>query len=94
MFQVRIRTKLQPSAQKPDTTQAAGVKGSERKTIPAERPLWNEYEKLVEDVQGHALTPELPGSYRQARGGDIRRRDRIRLEEAAARQSLRGQALS
>jgi len=44
-----------------------------------------EYEKLVEDVKGHALTLNLLGSYlRDAHGGDIRRRDRIKLEEADA----------
>lgn len=65
--------------------QALGVKGSLRKTIPAEKPLWNEYEKLVEDVKGHALTLNLLGSYlRDAHAGDIRQRDLIKLEEADA----------
>ncbi|MBL8171890.1 MAG: ATP-binding protein, partial [Acidobacteria bacterium] len=62
-----------------------GVRGSERKTIPAENPRWNEYEQLVEDVQGHALTLNLLGTYlRDAHNGDIRRRDRIKLSEANA----------
>ncbi|HKQ72324.1 MAG TPA: hypothetical protein VJ810_01255 [Blastocatellia bacterium] len=67
--------------------QFLGVKGSLRKTIPrAEgRALWNEYEKLVEDVKGHALTLNLLGTYlRDAHAGDIRRRDLIKLEEADA----------
>jgi hypothetical protein len=63
------------------------VKGSLRKTIPSAdgRTLWNEYEKLVEDVKGHALTLNLLGAYlRDAHAGDIRQRDLIRLEEADA----------
>ncbi|HEX9003930.1 MAG TPA: DUF4062 domain-containing protein, partial [Blastocatellia bacterium] len=67
--------------------QALGVKGSLRKTIPSAdgRTMWNEYEKLVEDVKGHALTLNLLGSYlRDAHAGDIRQRDLIKLEEADA----------
>jgi len=42
-----------------------------------------EYESLVEDVKGHALTLNLLGSFlRDAHGGDIRKRDLVRLEEA------------
>lgn len=38
---------------------------------------------LVEDVKGHALTLNLIGTYlRDAYGGDIRRRDLIKLDEA------------
>ena len=60
--------------------QALGVQGSLRKTFPPEQPRWNEYEQLVEDVQGHALTLNLLGSYlRDAHAGDIRQRDRIKL---------------
>lgn len=44
-----------------------------------------EYAALVEDVQGHALTLTLLGSYlRDAHGGDIRKRDLVKLEEADA----------
>jgi hypothetical protein len=67
--------------------QSFGVKGSLRKTISSAdgRALWNEFEKLVEDVKGHALTLNLLGSYlRDAHGGDIRKRDLIRLSEANA----------
>jgi len=67
--------------------QSFGVKGSLRKTIlsPDGRTLWNEFEKLVEDVKGHALTLNLLGSYlRDGHGGDIRKRDLIRLSEADA----------
>jgi hypothetical protein len=67
--------------------QSFGVKGSLRKTIPGAdgRTLLNELEKLVEDVKGHALTLNLLGSYlRDAHAGDIRKRDRIKLEEANA----------
>ena len=42
-----------------------------------------EFEKLVEDVQGHALTLNLLGSYlHAAHAGDIRKRDLVKLEEA------------
>src|SRR6185295_1448572 len=67
--------------------QSLGVQGSLRKTIPSadRRTPWNEYEKLVEDVKGHALTLNLLGTYlRDAHAGDIRRRDLIKLEEADA----------
>ncbi len=44
-----------------------------------------EFEMLVEDVKGHALTLNLLGTYlRDAHGGDIRRRDLVKLEEADA----------
>ena len=69
--------------------QSFEVKGSLRRTIPSSdgRTLWNEFEKLVEDVKGHALTLNLLGSYlRDAHGGDIRRRDLIRLSEANAKE--------
>ena len=54
--------------------EALGVNGTQ-----AER------EKLSADVKGHALTLTLIGGYlRDAYGGDIRRRDRIRLADADA----------
>lgn len=44
-----------------------------------------EFRRLVEDVKGHALTLSLIGKYIfEAHGGDIRRRDLVRLEEADA----------
>jgi hypothetical protein len=67
--------------------QSFGIKGSLRKNILGAdgRTLLNEFEKLVEDVKGHALTLNLLGSYlRDAHAGDIRRRDLIRLSEADA----------
>ncbi|HXH37633.1 MAG TPA: hypothetical protein VNN08_03320, partial [Thermoanaerobaculia bacterium] len=66
--------------------QSFGVKGSLRKTIPSpDGRTLNEYDKLVEDVKGHALTLNLLGSYlHDAHGGDIRQRDLIRLSEADA----------
>lgn len=46
-----------------------------------------EFETLVEDIKGHALTLNLLGTYlRDAHAGDIRRRDLIKLEEADAEQ--------
>jgi hypothetical protein len=67
--------------------QSFGVKGSLRKAILSAdgRARLNEYEKLVEDVKGHALTLNLLGTYlRDAHAGDIRKRDLINLEEADA----------
>ena len=44
-----------------------------------------EFEKLVEDVKGHALTLNLLGTYlHDAHAGDIRKRDLVKLEEADA----------
>lgn len=44
-----------------------------------------EFATLVEDVKGHALTLTLLGTYlRDAHGGDIRKRDLVKLEEADA----------
>jgi len=42
-----------------------------------------EFEQLVEDVLGHALTLNLIGTYlRDAHAGDIRKRDLVKLDEA------------
>jgi hypothetical protein len=54
--------------------QQLGVKGNQQ-----------EFETLVQDVQGHALTLNLLGSYlRDAHAGDIRRRDLINFAQADA----------
>lgn len=63
------------------------LNGSLRQTISFndDKERLNEFEKLVEDVRGHALTLNLLGSYlRDAHNGDIRRRDLVKLEEADA----------
>ena len=53
---------------------ALGVKGNQK-----------EFETLTEDVKGHALALNLFGSYlRDAHGGDIRKRDLVKLTEADA----------
>ena len=45
----------------------------------------HEFEMLVENIRGHALTLSLLGTYlRDAHGGDIRRRDLVRLGAADA----------
>jgi hypothetical protein len=45
----------------------------------------SDLEKLVEEVRGHALSLNLLGRYLgAAHGGDVRRRDRVRFEEADA----------
>lgn len=65
--------------------QSCGVKGSLLRNLPFHREQVNEFEKLVEDVQGHALTLNLLGTYlRDAHAGDIRKRDLVKLEEADA----------
>ncbi len=54
--------------------ESLGVKGTPK-----------ESETLVNDVQGHALTLNLLGSWlRDAHAGDIRKRDLVKLEEADA----------
>ena len=69
---------------------AHGVIGSDRRNLPlhdgdANSELVSEFEKLVEDVKGHALTLNLLGTYlRDAHAGDIRKRDLVKLEEADA----------
>lgn len=51
-----------------------GVKGTQK-----------EFEQLVSDAKGHALTLNLFGSFlRDAHSGDIRKRDLVKLEEADA----------
>jgi hypothetical protein len=51
---------------------ALGVKGAQK-----------EFETLVEDVKGHALTLNLLGGFlKRAHNGDIRRRDRVKFEKA------------
>lgn len=65
--------------------QSFGVKGSLGRNISFldDRERLNEFEKLVEDVKGHALTLNLLGTYlRDAHGGDIRKRVLVKLEEA------------
>jgi len=68
-----------------------GVKGSERRNLPVDdddpdSEKVNEFEKLVEDVKGHALTLTLLGGFLQrAFHGDIRQRDRVKFEKADER---------
>ncbi len=65
-----------------------GVRGSELRNIPryeADGKIENanEFEILVEDVRGHALTLNLLGTYlRDAHDGDIRKRDLVKFSEA------------
>ena len=68
---------------------AFDVRGNEIRPEPTREnpdPL-NEYEQLVEDVKGHALTLHLLGSYlRDAHEGDITQRDHINLSEVVEEQ--------
>ena len=67
---------------------AHGVTGSDRPNLPFKdgderSEMLSEFEKLVEDVDGHALTLHLLGSYLcDAHGGDIRKVGLVKLEEA------------
>ena len=67
---------------------AHGVTGSDRPNLPhtdddGKNELLSEFEKLVEDVDGHALTLHLMGSFlKRAFHGDIRRRDRVTFARA------------
>ncbi len=64
---------------------AAGLELLQRLGVRKESGSQPEFEKLVEDVRGHALTLQLLGTYlRDAHAGDIRRRDLIKLAEADA----------
>jgi len=59
---------------------AAGVALLEKLWVKGKRA---ELEQLVEDVYGHALTINLLGGYlRDAHGGDVRKRDLVKFEEA------------
>jgi hypothetical protein len=68
---------------------AHGVTGSNRRNLPlhdgdAKSELVSEFEKLVEDVDGHALTLHIMGSFlKKAFGGDIRKRDRVTFAKAS-----------
>jgi len=88
---IEIQLKRLPRRAGMDLLKRLGVKGSERRTIPlddedADSERVNEFEKLVEDVKGHALTLTLLGEFlKRAFHGDIRRRDRVKFEKADER---------
>jgi tetratricopeptide (TPR) repeat protein len=74
-----------------DLLKRLGLNGSERRNIPVDdedpnSEKVNEFEKLVEDVKGHALTLTLLGGFlKRAFHGDIRQRDRVKFEKADER---------
>ena len=73
-----------PMHELPRLSTAAGVKLL--RTIGVKTGSQADFEKLVEDVDGHALTLQILGQFLvRAFHGDIRRRDRISLEKADAR---------
>ena len=71
-----------------DLLKRLGVKGSELRNLPLKdgdekSEKVNEFEKLVEDVKGHALTLTLLGGFlKRAFHGDIRQRDRVKFDKA------------
>jgi len=65
--------------------QKLGVQGSLLRNIPfgPDHEQVNEFEKLVEDVKGHALTLQIMGGFlKRAFHGDIRCRDRVHFDKA------------
>jgi tetratricopeptide (TPR) repeat protein len=73
-----------PVHELPRLSTAAGVKLL--RTIGVRTGSQADFEKLVEDVDGHALTLQILGQFLvRAFQGDIRRRDRISLEKADAK---------
>ena len=64
-------------------SRAAGVELLKKLGV---RGAAREFETLVEDVKGHALTLTLLGGFlHRAFGGDIRQRDRVKFEKADAK---------
>ena len=73
-----------PMHELPRLSTAAGVKLL--RTIGVRTGSQADFEKLVEDVDGHALTLQILGQFLvRAFHGDIRRRDRIDFEKADAK---------
>ena len=73
-----------PMHELPRLSTAAGVKLL--RTIGVSTGSQADFEKLVEDVDGHALTLQILAQFLvRAFHGDIRRRDRISLEKADAK---------
>ena len=73
-----------PMHELPRLSTAAGVKLL--RTIGVKTGSQAEFEKLVEDVKGHALTLQILGQFLvRAFHGDIRRRDRVSFEKADAK---------
>jgi tetratricopeptide (TPR) repeat protein len=85
---VETHLKRLPRAAGLSLLKSLGVKGSERRDLPLKDSDPNgekvsEFEKLVEDVKGHALTLTLLGGFlKRAFRGDIRQRDRVKFEKA------------
>ena len=73
-----------PTHELPRLSTAAGVKLL--RTIGVKIGSQADFEKLVEDVDGHALTLQILGQFLvRAFGGDIRRRDRFDFQKADAK---------
>jgi hypothetical protein len=75
--------RLKPLSKEAGVTFLHSLKaGPEDKPVKI-RGTQREFEELVEDVKGHALTLNIIGSYLlRAFGGDIRQRDRVKFEKA------------
>jgi tetratricopeptide (TPR) repeat protein len=85
---IETHLKRLPRAAGVSLLKSLGVKGGERRDLPLKDSdpngeKVNEFEKLVEDVKGHALTLTLLGGFlKRAFRGDIRQRDRVKFEKA------------
>jgi len=85
---IETHLKRLPRAAGVSLLKSLGVKGSERRALPLKDSdpngeKVNEFEKLVEEVKGHALTLTLLGGFlKRAFHGDIRQRDRVKFEKA------------
>ena len=72
-----------PEKPLPRLSKDAGVHLLQQLGVRKESGTKEEFEKLVEDVKGHALTLTLLGGFlRRALHGDIRQRDRVKFEKA------------
>jgi hypothetical protein len=85
---IETHLKRLPRAAGVSLLKSLGVTGSDRRNLPLKDSdpngeKVNEFEKLVEDVKGHALTLTLFGGFlKRAFHGDIRQRDRVKFEKA------------
>ena len=62
------------------------AQGKPAPRVPFNREQANEFEHLVEEVNGHALTLQLMGGYlKRAFAGDVRCHDRVRFAKADAK---------
>ena len=80
-----FRQTTAPEIELKSLSKKAGVHLLQTLGVREESGTQEEFETLVEDVKGHALTLNLLGTYlAEAHAGDIRKRDLVKLQEADA----------